>query len=159
MKQLMIRNTVLFFILTAVWLLLAPEHDIILNFLGVLSSLATVAWVHYRNLLPANFHIILAKVFMYFPLLILDMLKANVQIIKLILSIKPNIHPVVISAKSLSSESWKHILWANAITFTPGTVAYDVNSDGIVRIYALNNNFSSGLTDETSGQNYIISKL
>ena len=77
----------------------------------------------------------------YIFLLLFEVLKANISVAILVLSIKPNISPVFITHHiKLKSDFLKTIL-ANSITLTPGTIAVSLENDSLL-IHCLTGTFA-----------------
>lgn len=138
---------ILFVILMVAWNMLAPVHSPLFLFLGALSSYLTVLWAGKAKLITDNFYSVLFKMLKFLPYLVKAMIKSNIDMIKLILSPIPMIQPTSTYVKLDFDAPWKNILWANAVTFTPGTVTYFLDDDGHALIYSINPDFAEGLED------------
>ena len=124
--------------LFVLWLMLSGIFEPLLLFLGLLSSLL-VAWLAHRmdvidhEGFPIHFSL---KAITYWPWLIWEILKANVDIALLV--IKPNleISPVLFKSKVSQRSNVGAVTYANSITLTPGTITLALNDDS-VEVHAL----------------------
>jgi multicomponent Na+:H+ antiporter subunit E len=84
----------------------------------------------------------------YLPWLGWEIVKANVQVLKLVLGPLSRLRPAIITYKApdLSSEVSRVIL-ANSITLTPGTVTLDVGLDGVYTVHAIDEGSAEGLLE------------
>ncbi len=92
----------------------------------------------------------LPRIIAYLPLLVWEVLKANVQVIKVILS--PRIkerteHRLVVFPSPVKTESGR-LLLANSITLTPGTITVST-PEGHMCVHALGEEFATGLEDSS----------
>lgn len=78
--------------------------------------------------------------------LIVEVFKANIHMIALVLSDKPNeiIAPKIVKHKTPLKSSIGRVALANSITLTPGTITVDVG-DGGVYVHAIDELAASGL--------------
>lgn len=84
--------------------------------------------------------------FHYIIVLIWEILKANISVMKLILSPKYEVEPTIVHFKTdLKSEISKVIL-ANSITLTPGTITVSLENDEYV-VHCLDKDFAEGMED------------
>ena len=80
----------------------------------------------------------------YFGTLFIEIIKANLAVMKVILS--PGCraaHPQIISFDSYLRRGFTQTIFANSITITPGTYTIQ-NADGVMTIHALNTEFADG---------------
>jgi multicomponent Na+:H+ antiporter subunit E len=83
----------------------------------------------------------------YLPWLAWEVVKANYQVLKLVLGPLSKLRPTVVSFKPpLSSEVSRAVL-ANSITLTPGTVTLDVGLDGVYHVHAIDEASARGVLD------------
>jgi multicomponent Na+:H+ antiporter subunit E len=76
--------------------------------------------------------------------LIVEVLKANVHMILLVLSPKPEIQPKIVYQKTKVKTAMGKVALANSITLTPGTITVDVGGDW-VRVHAIDLSSAEGL--------------
>ena len=82
----------------------------------------------------------------YFLVLIWEIIKANIDTVKLILSRRYMAEPVVVKFQSDLKTDMANVLLANSITLTPGTITVSLNKNEFV-IHCLDKDFSEGLKD------------
>lgn len=84
---------------------------------------------------------------LYVLLLIWEVVKANVQIIKLVLSPHISISPVLVSFKTDLESNLAKVVLANSITLTPGTITCDLSDDGTFWVHCLDREMADGIAD------------
>lgn len=82
----------------------------------------------------------------YFAVLIWEIVKANVDTMKLILSRRYIAEPVVVTFKSDLKTERANVLLANSITLTPGTITVSLKENEFV-VHCLDKDFSQGLDE------------
>jgi multicomponent Na+:H+ antiporter subunit E len=80
----------------------------------------------------------------YWPWLLLEIAKSNMQVAKIILSGKLNIDPVMIRLKAGQATEMGQVIYGNSITLTPGTITVDIE-DGELLVHALTQSGADGL--------------
>ncbi|MGB5213451.1 MAG: Na+/H+ antiporter subunit E [Anderseniella sp.] len=80
----------------------------------------------------------------YWPWLLLEIAKSNIEVSKIILSGKMNIDPVMIRLKAGQSTEMGQVIYGNSITLTPGTITVDID-DGELLVHALTQSGAEGL--------------
>ncbi|MEO1159769.1 MAG: Na+/H+ antiporter subunit E [Pseudomonadota bacterium] len=80
----------------------------------------------------------------YWPWLLLEIAKSNVEVAKIILSGKMNIDPVMIRLKAGQATEMGQVIYGNSITLTPGTITVDIE-DGELLVHALSQSGADGL--------------
>ncbi len=80
----------------------------------------------------------------YFAVLIWEIVKANMDTMKLILSRRYMAEPVIVKFKSNLKTERANVLLANSITLTPGTITVSLKEDEFV-VHCLDKDFSEGL--------------
>jgi len=81
----------------------------------------------------------------YVAHLVVDVVKANFATMKLILTQKEEVEPVIASFQSDLKTPLGQTMLANAITLTPGTITVDVTKEGTYRVHCLDKEFADGL--------------
>jgi multicomponent Na+:H+ antiporter subunit E len=80
----------------------------------------------------------------YWPWLLLEIAKSNIDVAKIILSGKMNIDPVMIRLKAGQATEMGQVIYGNSITLTPGTITVDIE-DGELLVHALTQSGADGL--------------
>lgn len=93
-----------------------------------------------------NFYLKLVAFAAYLGLLIKEIVLANIVVIRMILSGKEVVEPVIVKfSTSLKSETARVIL-ANSITLTPGTITVSLE-DGEYTVHCLDKSLAEGMAD------------
>ena len=137
------------------WVVLSGRLDALHLGYGVVSA-AGVTWLsggrlftrtddgraYYLTFLPWG------RLITYLPWLGWEIVKANVQVLKLVFSPLSRLDPKVVTfrADALKSELSRVVL-ANSITLTPGTVTLDLGSDGEYLVHAIDGPSADGLLE------------
>ncbi len=135
----MLRTISLGFLLAATWLLLSGIYDsaLILG-LGVLSVVAVVLVSWRMNLIDQEgtpIHLI-ARIPVYAPWLLWEIMKASVDVARRAFARKPEIEPTLIRLPTRLRSDLSRVIFANSITLTPGTVTLTVEPDTLI-VHAL----------------------
>ncbi|MCG8360074.1 MAG: Na+/H+ antiporter subunit E [Kiloniellales bacterium] len=142
----MIRAASLFVVLLILWLLLSGIYQPLIVILGVVSC-AFVAWIAHRmDVVDREGHPIHLswKAPIYWPWLIWEIVKSNIAVARIIIDPKLPISPRVFKVKASQVDELGHVIYANWITLTPGTVSIDL-MDGWIEVHALAEPFATGL--------------
>lgn len=144
----MTRSTVsLTLVLIAVWLLLSGmwTHPIILP-LGA-ASVALTVWLSLRlNVIDKDsdpLHLVLPSL-KYWPWLMGQILRANLQVAGRILSDPADLSPRIARVRSTQTTDLGRSIFANSITLTPGTVTIQVRA-GDILYYAISDDLVAEL--------------
>ena len=121
------------------WLLMSGHYDSrLLLSLGA-ASVAGVALLVLRMRLPdregAPFHVV-PGLLLYLPWLVLEVLKSNLAVARVILSPRMPIRPRIVDFHGHQKTDLGRFIYANSITLTPGTITVRLDADGF-RIHAL----------------------
>lgn len=84
--------------------------------------------------------------FLYVVTLVWEILKANKATIRMILSNRYEIEPVIVRFKTTLKSKTARVLFANSITLTPGTITVEFNDDEYV-VHCLDKDFSEGISE------------
>lgn len=84
---------------------------------------------------------------LYVLLLIWEVVKANIHIIKLVLSPRISISPVLLSFKTDLESGLAQVVLANSITLTPGTITCNLSDDGTFLVHCLDRELADGIAD------------
>ncbi len=120
------------------WLLLSGIYQPLIIAFGIASSLL-VAWIAHRMdvIDHEGFPIHLgAKAVSYWPWLIWEIIKANIDVAAIIIKPKLPITPTMFNSPASQKTEVGQVTYANSITLTPGTISVGV-ADGIVEVHAL----------------------
>lgn len=138
------------------WLLLSGYFDVplLLGF-GILSSML-VAWLAWRVEVvdPEEYPLRLSirpQIVLYWPWLFWQIVKANIDVTKLILNPKLPISPTMLSMKLPQRTDIARVIYANSITLTPGTVTTYLAGD-IIDVHALTQEAAEALLDGEMGR-------
>ncbi len=121
------------------WLVLSGHYDsTLLLSLGGGSAVFAVflAWrLHILDDETSPYHK-LPRFFIYWPWLLVEVIKANIIVVRTILSPVMVLTPRMVRVKTLPGTDMGKVLLANSITLTPGTVSVDIDRDEII-VHAL----------------------
>ena len=120
------------------WLLLSGIYQPLIISFGIASSLL-VAWIAHRMdvIDHEGFPIHLgAKAVSYWPWLIWEIIKANIDVAAIIIKPKLPITPTMFNSHASQKTEVGQVTYANSITLTPGTISVGV-TDGMVEVHAL----------------------
>ncbi len=133
-------------VLFGLWLLLSGFFTILLLGLGLASVVAVVWIAHRMDVIDHEGHPIhlTVRAFFFWPWLLKEIIKANFNIARVIVSRKMPINPTVIRVKATQETELGQVVYGNSITLTPGTVTIDVNKD-IMSVHTLTLGAAEGL--------------
>jgi multicomponent Na+:H+ antiporter subunit E len=137
----------LFLLLFALWLVLSGHTEAWMLGLGA-GSAALVVWIARRlDAVDREGHPLhLAwRGMSYWPWLLVEIVKANLDVARTILSSPAAVDPCVFRVKAGQGDELGRVVYGNSITLTPGTVTMDIESDGWLTIHALNRSAREGL--------------
>jgi len=120
--------------LAVVWLLLSGHYDPLLLILGAL-SVALVVWLGNRMSLVDReghaIHLAPRIIFVYWPWLLWQIIKSNIDVVARILRPGKSISPTVVDVPVHQHSDVGRVTHANSITLTPGTISLRVDRDSI----------------------------
>lgn len=133
-------------LLCGLWMLLSGYFVPLLLGLGAGSVLAVVWIAHRMDVIDHEGHPVhlTARAFLYWPWLALEIIKANIDVAKVIVRPKMAIQPSVIEIKATQETELGQVIFANSITLTPGTVTIAIDRD-ILSVHALTREAVDGL--------------
>ena len=147
----MLRTASLAVFLSLLWLLLSGYFtEPLLLGLG-LASVLTVVWIaHRKGVLDPEGHPIhlLLRALVYWPWLVKEIVVANIEVAKAILSRPMAIAPTVFAVKGSQKSELGRVIYANSITLTPGTVTIALEGEELT-VHALT---TAGLEGVESGE-------
>jgi multicomponent Na+:H+ antiporter subunit E len=129
---------VLTLVLFGVWLLWSGHTDVLLVTLGALSTVAVIAIAVRMRIVDAEGTPLglPLRAMRFLPWLLWQIVKANVDVARRILTPRLPIRPTVIRIKTGQRRDLGRVIYANSITLTPGTVSIDLQGDEIL-VHAL----------------------
>ena len=86
------------------------------------------------------------KIFAYLARLVIEVVKANIHVIALILSSKVEIKPQLIYFNSPLQSDGAKVALANSITLTPGTITVELEGDRF-GVHAIDEKSAEGITE------------
>lgn len=81
----------------------------------------------------------------YIGVLLVEIIKANFAVIRLILSSKLEPEPTLVHFKKPMKKDSHRVLLADSITLTPGTITVELRDDGTYVVHALDKEFAEGI--------------
>ena len=135
----MIRSAlVLLIVLTAFWLMLSGYlHDPILLTMGVISVVTVLGLTARMKIIDdETAPYIHGKAPVYFVWLFVEIVKANMAVVKAVMSPDMEISPKMTNVPMKQSTDLGRVVFANSITLTPGTIAVEMDEDNIL-VHAL----------------------
>jgi multicomponent Na+:H+ antiporter subunit E len=84
------------------------------------------------------------KALVYWPWLLWEIVKANLDVTKRVLGFA-GISPSMVRIKATQKTDLGIVIFANSITLTPGTISIDVDEDGYILVHALSREGTEGL--------------
>ncbi|MCQ2491910.1 MAG: Na+/H+ antiporter subunit E [Lachnospiraceae bacterium] len=82
----------------------------------------------------------------YVVILVLEILKANIGVMTLILTPKYEAEPAIVHFKTDLKSQFAKVLLANSITLTPGTISVSLE-DNVYTVHCLDKTMAEGMTD------------
>ena len=132
--------------LYGLWLLLSGHYQPLLLGLGVASTIVVVLIARRMDLIDREGHPIHLswRFLLYIPWLLWEIVKANIDIARVIVRPKMAIGPSVLRLKGTQESELGHVIYANSITLTPGTVTIGLE-EGVLSVHALTREAAEGL--------------
>lgn len=134
----MLRTVVAVVAFSVLWVLLSWHFEPLIVACGVLSVAGTVAIMRRLDLMDtegAPFEFTL-RVLLFIPWLVREIVVANLQMARVILSPRLRIQPHLIRVPANQRTAVGLAIHANTITITPGTISLDVR-DGVILVHAV----------------------
>ena len=132
--------------LFGLWLLLSGHYEPLTIGLGAASCIF-VALIAYRmDVADREGHPVHLtwRTLNYWPWLLWEIVKANIDVARVILDPKLPISPRVIKVTASQADDLGRVIYANSITLTPGTVSIDVRGS-MIEVHALTGALAEGL--------------
>lgn len=120
-------------LLFALWLGLSGQPDALMLSLGLASTLVVVYIAHRMDVIdkekyPAHLTILLFRFWLF---LAREVILANIDVLKYIFIPGKRISPQLFELPLIHKSVLSRVIYANAITMTPGTVSVSLNEDTI----------------------------
>ena len=87
---------------------------------------------------------ILPHILLYVIVLLIEIIRANFAITKLVLSPQIDVEPCLVKFRTLLKTEAARVALANSITLTPGTITVSLEGDNLL-VHALNREIADGL--------------
>ena len=128
------------------WMLLSGHTEPLLLWLGLASVTVTVLIANRMDVIDREGHPIhlSLKGLVYWPWLLWEIAKANVDVARVILRRDMPIEPAVLNIEGSQKRELGHVIYGNSITLTPGTVTVDLEG-GKLQVHALTRLAADGL--------------
>ena len=125
-------------VLLIVWLLLSGHYTPFILTLGVASCIVVVTVTLRMDIADHEGHPIHLswRALIYWPWLLVEIIKANWDVARRVLSPSLPVTPTMIRVKASQTSDLGQVIYANSITLTPGTISVDV-ANGEILVHAL----------------------
>ncbi|MDP2813236.1 MAG: Na+/H+ antiporter subunit E [Erysipelotrichaceae bacterium] len=138
----------LYSVMMLFWLILIPRYTIENVVAGLLVCWATL-WFSSELLIEEEQSSIYSKkglvlFFRYIYHLVIEIVKANIDVAKIVLSKNMDIQPHFFKVPLHIKKDLNKVIYANAITLTPGTLSVDMDEDFIL-VHALTTAAANGI--------------
>jgi multicomponent Na+:H+ antiporter subunit E len=135
-----IKNQILLFILLlAFWLVIVPQFDLVQLVVGAVVAFAITLYSidTSKAAKPTNLNLgYFLRLTRFIFILLIEIIKANIDVAKIVLSRKMKIKPHFVKIKNPMKTDLNKVIYGNAITLTPGTLTVELEDDFII-IHAL----------------------
>lgn len=136
---------VLFFL---IWIIFNGQLTLEIAAFGVVIAGAIYLFIcKFLDYSPRNDIILCKRFFLllhYVFVLVVEILKANGAVFRMIYSAKYNIEPAVVHFKTTLHSTFARVLLANSITLTPGTITVSLKDDEYV-VHCLDKELALGI--------------
>lgn len=133
------RTLVLTVFLAGLWLVLSGYLKGLLLMLGLASIVLVVIIASRMDVVDDEghpYHLQPFRVLDYWGWLLVEIIKANIDVSKRILHPVMPIAPTLLRVRASQTSEVGQVIYANSITLTPGTVSVDLNED-YIEVHAL----------------------
>lgn len=129
MKKVISLSLVMF----VIWLLLAGVH---VQEMIVGAAVSIILSIIISNYIQLSLNLkslvkLLMFVFMYIPIMVVELIKANVDVAKRVLNPKLPINPGIVKVPTKVKGDLGKLTLANSITLTPGTISLDADEENV----------------------------
>ena len=115
-------------LLAVLWMFMGSEFSVASFTAGYIMGLIVVFMM--RRFLPGSFYIKRVwRIIKLFFIFIIEMVKANIDVVKIVPSPKIDVHPGFYAYPCDLEEDWEVALLSSLITLTPGTVVVAIADD------------------------------
>lgn len=140
----------MFVILFLLWVIFNGCFTVEIAIFGVIIALA-IEWfmIRFMDYTPKITKSILRnflRIMQYVGILIFEIAKANVQVIRLIFNLKCEVEPAIIHFESKLKTDAAKVALANSITLTPGTITVSLEGNKFT-VLCLDKDFTEGIDD------------
>lgn len=120
-------------VLFCFWLLLSGHYTAMLMAIGAVSAAAVAALAWRMGIADAEGHPIqlLGRAFVYWPWLIVEIVKSALRVARIIVDPRLNISPTMVRVRASQKSALGVNIYANSITLTPGTISVEVSGHDI----------------------------
>lgn len=138
----------LFLLLFLFWLVLSPGISTQTIVAGLLISFCVA--LYNQDLAfeegETSFYSVkgVVKLFRFIIVLLVEIIKANIDVAKIVLSPSMPISPCFVKVPLTQKKDMNRVLYANSITLTPGTLSVDMNEEEIL-VHALTKEAAEGM--------------
>tara|TARA_Y100001936_G_C16052807_1_gene658961 strand:- start:954 stop:1427 length:474 start_codon:yes stop_codon:yes gene_type:complete len=135
-------------ILFATWLLMSGVYIPFILLLGVFSCAVVVLIAMRMDVIDHEavpLHITFRSL-LYWPWLLWEIVKANIDVTKRVLGLAP-ISPTMTRLQATQKTDLGLVIFANSITLTPGTISIDVEENGEILVHAISREGAKGFAD------------
>ncbi len=140
----------MYFIFLLLWIVLNGQFTWeILGFGMVISAALYWFCCRFLDYSPKRDLAILRRlplIFFYVLILIKEIIKANVDTIRMVLSFRNQIDPVIVKFHTGLRTKTARVVLANSITLTPGTITIALEGDELT-VHALDEDFAKGINE------------
>lgn len=131
------------------WLVLSGHYTGLLMSLGAISC-AFIVWIAHRmNIIDSKgfpIHLV-PRGLVYWPWLMWEIVKSNVDVAKIIVNPKLPISPTIVRVPASQKTELGRVIFANSITLTPGTMSVHMEDHTIV-VHALTREGAESLLND-----------
>ena len=133
-------------VLFGVWLLLSGIFEPLIVAFGVFSCVLVVVITRRMDLVDREGHPIHLtwRMAVYWQWLAWEIVKANIDVVRRVLSPSMPIGPTVVRLKTSQKTDLGLVIYANSITLTPGTISIDVEQ-GEILVHAISRDAARAL--------------
>ncbi len=137
------------FILFVTWFLMSGITLPLLLILGIISCVLVVIIAMRMDVVDREavpLHLAASMIF-YFPWLLWEIIKANIDVTRRIIFPSAGISPTMIQVRSTQESDLGIVIFANSITLTPGTISVDVERTGHILVHAISKEGAESLAE------------
>lgn len=137
---------ILYFIL---WFILISRFDIEGFVIGIIISVCI--YLFNKPIIKTKFNLKvsfykLVMFFKYISILVKEIFIAGIDVAKIVLSVKPNISPCIITYKTRVKSRFYRLILCSSITLTPGTLTIDIDRD-VIKVHCLTKENAAHIDD------------